>query len=73
MTGQILARLLMWGFIIAAAWYFSQQYRNTSPTPEQESSMQEAARMYSEYKQKEILKDNRKRENEALRSLAPGH
>jgi predicted negative regulator of RcsB-dependent stress response len=47
--GLVLARLVMWGFIIGMVWYFSQQYRQSSPTPEQEQSMREAARLYSEH------------------------
>jgi predicted negative regulator of RcsB-dependent stress response len=47
--GLVLARLVMWGFIIGMVWYFSQQYRQSSPTPEQEQAMREAARLYSEH------------------------
>jgi predicted negative regulator of RcsB-dependent stress response len=47
--GLVLARLVMWGFIIGMVWYFSQQYRQSNPTPEQEQSMREAARLYSEH------------------------
>ena len=50
MTMQIFARVLMWGFIIAAALYFSRQYQQSSPTPEQEQAMLDAARHYSQFK-----------------------
>ena len=50
----------MWGFIIGAAWYFSQQYRNTSPTPEQEEAMWDAAKHYSDLKQKNLTQPHEK-------------
>ena len=71
MTGQILARVLMWGFILASVWYFSQQYRDSSPTPAQEQAMLDAARHYSEYQQKAAQQKAQEQERADLRSLAP--
>jgi len=69
--GQVLARVLMWGFIIAAALYFSQQYRNSSPTPAQEQAMLEAARAYSEYQREDRQRKAAEKETAELRAFAP--
>lgn len=48
--GQIISRGLMWTFIIATVWYFSQKYRDSSPSEAQEKAMLDAARHYQEQK-----------------------
>ncbi len=71
MTGQILARVLMWGFIIASVWYFSQQYRDSSPTPGQQQAMLDAARHYSEYNREDRQREAAEQQAAELRGLAP--
>jgi len=48
--GQVLARILMWGIIIALVWYFAQQWNQSAPSEQQHQAMMEAARSYQEYK-----------------------
>ena len=48
--GQVLARILMWGIIIAMVWYFAQQWNRGAPSEQEHQAMMEAARSYQEYK-----------------------
>ena len=48
--GQVLARILMWGIIIAMVWYFAQQWNRSAPSEQEHQAMMEAARSYQEYK-----------------------
>ena len=48
--GQVLARIVMWGVIIAMVWYFAQQWNKGAPSEQEQQKMMEAARSYQEYK-----------------------
>jgi hypothetical protein len=49
LTGQLLARILMWAVIIAMVWYFAQQWNRGAPSEQQHEAMMDAARSYREY------------------------
>ena len=48
--GQVLARILMWGIIIALVWYFAQQWNRGAPSEQEHEAMMDAARSYREYR-----------------------
>lgn len=48
--GRVLARILMWTLVIAAAWLFAQQWKNSAPSEKEQGAMLDAARSYRDYK-----------------------
>lgn len=49
--GQVLARFVMWGFIVASVWYLAREYGTHQPTKVQQQGMEDAARHYRTFQE----------------------